>query len=387
MSHPSLKITLSDISDFSDLSTSVSSQNLEYHLIHKNEFEKRLEDYQYLSLNDDTCKILTATCKYLLSDGQRNLMTDVLGAKNDEELQQLAQSIQTGILQPMLANGAQTPIPSPRPGLEDSIEALDAQYADPASRDYQPILRAHCLKRDGFSCVFSGAIDPDHQTHKDQKSAPLEAAHIIPFSLGHWATDHERHQKSQIWVNILRFFPALSRRLERQHGNLDEDFNCINKEENMIMMVAPLHVEFGKFHFILEQTASENRYTVKRFNNFAKLCEIFLSETVSFSSHNTSYALPSPELIALHAAVGNILHASGQAEKIEKLLRDLADTRTIAWDGSTNLGALLSVSQLSLYTSDPFAGTGKRSTKSEEHPRPQLGTLAGSENERPKIQD
>jgi hypothetical protein len=46
----------------------------------------------------------------------------------------------------------------------------------------------------------------------------------------------------------------------------------------------------------------------------------------------------------LHTAVGNILHTSGRADIIKKLVRDLGESgNMLAGDGSTNIGALLSV--------------------------------------------
>ena len=75
---------------------------------------------------------------------------------------------------------------------------------------------------------------------------------------------------------------------------------------------------------------------------------------MTLTSHDPNCHLPEPLYLQLHAAIGNILHASGRVDKIEKLIGDLRETGGLGLskDGSTNVGYLLSVSQLSLLASD-----------------------------------
>lgn len=51
---------------------------------------------------------------------------------------------------------------------------------------------------------------------------------------------------------------------------------------------------------------------------------------------------PSERLLALHSAIGHILHLSGAGEYIHVLLRDMEDG-VVREDGSTQLGDLLSI--------------------------------------------
>lgn len=71
------------------------------------------------------------------------------------------------------------------------------------------------------------------------------------------------------------------------------------------------------------------------------------------TSHDGRFPLPEVQYLQLHAAVGNILHVSGRAESIKKLLRHLEESErsVLAKDGSTNISDLLSVSDLSLLAS------------------------------------
>lgn len=73
---------------------------------------------------------------------------------------------------------------------------------------------------------------------------------------------------------------------------------------------------------------------------------------VMFRVHNGSWELPHPKLLELHASIGNFLHMSGQAEIIDKALRDFEDCGGLAPSGSTNTEDLLAVSKLSLLTSN-----------------------------------
>ena len=62
---------------------------------------------------------------------------------------------------------------------------------------------------------------------------------------------------------------------------------------------------------------------------------------VTFTAHDGRYPLPAEKLLAVHAAVAAILHASGMAEVIERILQDRDETPCLAADGSTPIGTLL----------------------------------------------
>jgi len=61
-----------------------------------------------------------------------------------------------------------------------------------------------------------------------------------------------------------------------------------------------------------------------------------LPEKVTFTSSDpTNLPVPSPELLALHAACAKVAHLSGAREHIDELDRDLDDSRVLAADGSS----------------------------------------------------
>ncbi|KAJ9485248.1 hypothetical protein VN97_g8115 [Penicillium thymicola] len=119
----------------------------------------------------------------------------------------------------------------------------------------------------------------------------------------------------------------------------------VNREDNILMMVSVFHEDFGKFHFVLEPTTVQNRYRLKKFPTRSQFVVYPTDEFITLTSNDPRFGVANPEFLALHATIGNILHASGRAKLIEKLLGDFEDADPIlAKDGSTDVSNLLSVS-------------------------------------------
>ena len=86
-----------------------------------------------------------------------------------------------------------------------------------------------------------------------------------------------------------------------------------------------------------------NRYFMKKHRRIPNIYEAYLSNDgyVTFTAHDGRYPLPDEKLLAVHAAVAAILHASGMAEVIDRILQDRDETPCLAADGSTPIGTLL----------------------------------------------
>lgn len=67
---------------------------------------------------------------------------------------------------------------------EEPIENLNSMEFESSSRAAQHRLRQECLRRDGWRCVVTKFWDPKLRLPHELLSCPLEAAHILPFSLG-----------------------------------------------------------------------------------------------------------------------------------------------------------------------------------------------------------
>lgn len=83
--------------------------------------------------------------------------------------------------------------------------------------------------------------------------------------------------------------------------------------------------------------------------------------------------LPDPALLKIHACIGNFLHISGQAEIIDKVLKDLEDCGGLAPDGSSNLEDLLAVSRLSLLPTNVNETPDPKKSTEQQRPMEQQG--------------
>jgi hypothetical protein len=59
-------------------------------------------------------------------------------------------------------------------------------------------------------------------------------------------------------------------------------------------------------------------------------------KTTLTSSNPTALPVPSPELLALHAACAKVAHLSGAGEYIDKLDRDAEELDVLACDGGSS---------------------------------------------------
>ncbi|KAJ5575562.1 hypothetical protein N7535_002488 [Penicillium sp. DV-2018c] len=313
----------------------------------KARLDLKLNGYAKVNSTDKTREFLRDFYKVLSPEGREHLANDVSECSGDEQLRELVRSIETGLLIPLKAQGGKTPAditPSPRTGIEDSIENLMSESIEPITRSTQSRLRRNCLERDGYKCVATGRYSGSHAHPKNAPTAYLEAAHIIPFALGSFQSNDSEavHRHATIWVNLRRYFPVL-----RRLSFTSED---INSEKNVLMLDMVLHKEFGQFRVIFEATGLANQYRVKNFPEAVTgaIENLPRNRLIRFRVHKGNCELPDPALLKIHARIGNFLHMSGRAETIDKILEDFDDCGGLAPDGSSNLEGLLAVSRLSL---------------------------------------
>ncbi|PKX98944.1 HNH endonuclease signature motif containing protein [Aspergillus novofumigatus IBT 16806] len=315
-----------------------------------------LRGYEPSDTSDDAVHVLRDTFKYLPADGRRNLGQDIVEAGAQGKLHQLAQSIITGLLTPLKVAGDKTAkiTPSPRIGLEDSLEDLAAMTDKSMTRLKRQQLRVEALRRERNKCVISGGYDVNlEDEYPDEVTADLETAHIIPFAISEFDGDAERLRIVKIWSTMFQYFPSIRSRLNFHYDQ-------INSLTNVMMMSAGMHKQFGRFSMTLETTDTLNQYCVKTFRRFARDQNNHLPKdgVVNLICHDGRYPLPSRELLELHCAVAHILHATGRGVKIDRIMQDYAATGAFARDGSTNIAELLSVSSLTLLPTVDERGFG-----------------------------
>ncbi|KAJ5142847.1 uncharacterized protein N7515_001634 [Penicillium bovifimosum] len=332
----------------SSLSSPVSETQFDTYIAAREKIFARLDKYQSLDDYDDTVHFLRSVFRFLPTQGQARLANDVEDCDEDSQLLQLAKHLDTALLRPMLVAGGTTPeiTPSPIHGVEDSIEDPLSLDFDSATRR-QSAIRRTCLQRDNYQCVVTKAWDREHNPPPGALTGVLEAVHIIPFALGSFPED-ERRRHGRIWQCLYRYFPAIRDLFHRD----DED---VNRIDNVMMMWSALHRDFGSFLLVLEETSVSGRYRVKTFPRFQTILQSIMPDFTTIASHDPQYPAPHSSLLAVHAAIGNILHATGRGELIEKTMQHLRDNggHVLANDGSTDVEELLSVTGLSLLVANP----------------------------------
>ncbi|GIJ98523.1 hypothetical protein Aspvir_000640 [Aspergillus viridinutans] len=316
------------------------------------EVRATLNSYVPLDADDETVKLLRETFRYLPSDGRVNLAEDIIQAGAGNKLHQLAQSIVSGLLKPMMVAGTKK-VEIPRLGIEERLASMTDEH-ESMTRAQQ--LQEDALRRDGNKCVVSGHYDVlSEELYPEEITADLEIAYIVPFALSKFKNEYEKQQIIAVWTNIFRYFPSVRSRLNFYYQN-------INSMVNVMTLSLPLHTQFRRFSLALEQkTDSINQFRVKTFRGFATAhrAELPASGTISMTVHDGRFPLPSPILVQVHCAVANILHATGEGAKIARALRDYDATGGLSSNGSTNVSQLLSVTKLALVPHvRRFDGTG-----------------------------
>lgn len=76
-----------------------------------------------------------------------------------------------------------------------------------------------------------------------------------------------------------------------------------------------------------------------------------LAPTVTFTTDHPELPLPDRRYLALHAACAKVVHMSGAAHLINKILREAAETKVLSGDGSSGelLAYLLSAEALMVH--------------------------------------
>lgn len=115
------------------------------------------------------------------------------------------------------------------------------------------------------------------------------------------------------------------------------------------MLESSIHDAFGTFKIALEPLPEPDKYRI--FNTYTSGKPMFAyflppDGIVTLISHDPQYPLPDRTLLETHYLVTRIIHATGRAEVVEKILRDYDETGTMATDGSTDISQLLSVTSL-----------------------------------------
>lgn len=118
----------------------------------------------------------------------------------------------------------------------------------------------------------------------------------------------------------------------------------IDRPRNAITLTHSLHNFFGDFQIFFQPLSDPHTYRIDSFlPRYVFRDPAFpLTRTLYLTDSRTIDA-PSSRLLAIHSAIGHILHLSATGDYIDALLRDMEE-KGIREDGSTDLDRLLKLS-------------------------------------------
>ncbi|KAJ6163960.1 hypothetical protein N7470_002632 [Penicillium chermesinum] len=314
---------------FPEMSSSLTSdERFDTYAAAREKLSDRLEAYQPQNNNDDTVHFLRRVFRSLPVKGMAQLANDAESCDHDNKLRKLVKRLDRALLRPMMATGGRTPGMSPLPCLD-----VEGSLEDLRDRNFQSA--TGLPQAQGFGTLRY------HGRPRGAYTSRLKAAHIIPLGLGNLRADGRRRH-AQFWTCLYRYFPTIHNLFH--YG--DED---VNRLDNIIMLDSVLHEEFGHFNFVLEETDVSDRYRVKVFSLAHFYIMPHLPEFVTITSHDPQCPAPNKYLLAVHAAIGKMLHATGRGELVAKIMKHLDDSggHSLARDGSSDVEELLSVTCLS----------------------------------------
>ena len=118
----------------------------------------------------------------------------------------------------------------------------------------------------------------------------------------------------------------------------------IDRPRNALTLSIDIHQGFGNFEIFFGPTAAADPHTyqIQAFRPQALRHTLPVTRTL-YLIENRTIDPPSPRLLAIHRAIGHILHLSAAGSYIDKILRDMEDSQGqgVQADGSTDLARLV----------------------------------------------
>ncbi|KAK2810575.1 hypothetical protein FQN50_002832 [Emmonsiellopsis sp. PD_5] len=256
---------------------------------------------------------------------------------------------------PLKASGKITPQPSP--AQLSAMQSVRSSHEIVGTLERVSYLRALCLARDRHRCVISRIFDSQEEATRSRRSRQhgsdardddgkllkdedrvenLEVAHILPHSLTQMNENLQLDDPRKTTIDILNMFDC-------DVAHLIEGSN-IDSPRNAISLTHTFHSLFGNFDVYFEAIpGEEHKYRVDSFfpPDSAALRGLPVTRKL-FLSEGRVIDAPSPRLLALHRAIGHILHLSGAGEYIDTILQDFEGTG-VREDGSTDLGRFVNL--------------------------------------------
>ncbi|TWU70515.1 hypothetical protein ED733_000556 [Metarhizium rileyi] len=257
-----------------------------------------------------------------------------------------AEHLVNNFFMPLRASTARTPQPTPH-YRSATLRSSSRDFIGTPER--LSTLRGDCLIRDMHRCVISRAfdmskareleslerqiLDDEGKPIEDDNISYLEVAHILPHLLVHVRSETEELSESKkTALEILNMF-------DNDVAHLINGVD-VDRPHNAITLTLDLHRAFGNFDIYFTQIADRpHAYEIRTFRKIGFQRMLPVTRALYLTA-DQSIDPPAPRLLALHRAIGHILHLSGAGEYIDNIFRKLED-RMVQCDGTTPLEELL----------------------------------------------
>lgn len=300
-------------------------------------------DFQSKAPDDDV--IPARVLGYLIlnapsATAQHEVVKVIHSCKHDfRTLSELGETFINYFIRPFKKFKGRTPASSDHP----SRPSFDKDKMDimltvqEAPKDHKAA-KERALLRDGFKCVVSGkydtkAIAVDSISKNDIRQFGIvhtECAHVVPEStyFDVSTTRTSSNEKKDYAASVLAVLKRFGYDIENLNGpKVHSLYNVMTMEKNV-------HDWFDRLEMWFEATNVTNCYRVKAVYDYEYHK---LPERITFTTPNhDTLPVPSPKLLALHAACAKVAHLSGAGEYIDKIDRDVEDLGVLSYDGASS---------------------------------------------------
>ncbi|KAJ7867771.1 hypothetical protein B0H14DRAFT_333427 [Mycena olivaceomarginata] len=289
------------------------------------------------------------------------VMTEVLSNPSDETIYDLGRIYRDHFIRAFRTTTTRYPPPSnhpSRPSMDDLVDLL-MDTIEGLGKDHRSA-RAAALSRDGYRCMLTQTYD-ESSCHKHPAvrkladaahatSADINACHIFNepvlqnIELNQTSPYDPQRQHASAAIEILCTFGL---------DDLTDRLTTVGKPAsasgvhilvNILSLNPILHAHFDALDLFLEPTADgeADKYDVHAaYPRIARqqgipgqVKFVSLPRAAGLDPNGTTFPLPDPRLLALHAVCARVAHLSGAAEVLDKFDRDVEDVQVLAEDGS-----------------------------------------------------
>ncbi|KUL81969.1 hypothetical protein ZTR_10714 [Talaromyces verruculosus] len=309
------------------MSESISSLLESWELL-REKAKTKITEYRQQTFDDKFSCVLECFIDQLPEHGSKVVCEYII--ENEDQIQRLGDHL----LNALLIRRASGKTPSVTPSPFETPDEV-AQNMEASVPRQQSIIKKRCLKRDWYRCMISGQLDSTSRAKFPDMSdddwydlaGPTNATHIIPYRLGKYDDSDDEKEIAYIWTSLYALFPSLKQVIGQ---------DSINEERNVMTTAEDFNRQIGTFRLALEATDEINVYKLVEYGLFKKVRNQLPEpneqgeRVVRFTKpSDVKWELPSPEILAVHAALAQVLHASGMAEIVEKVFRDFEEIRNM----------------------------------------------------------